>query len=112
MGTKWAEYPESLKRSIPFAQALRTQQICTTQHDCDKIWNLLEAKHKERRYKEAEIKEGLAKACKSGRNEVLKERTSKYINIVPLVLTCNRILLDIKNQITKNWNILQRNRRV
>ena len=112
MGTKCAKYPESLKRSIPFVQALRTRQMCTTQHDCDKNWNLLEAKHKERHYKAVEIKEGLTKAGRSSRNEVLKERTSKYTNIVPLVLTYNQILPDIKNQLTKNWNILQRNRRV
>ena len=76
MGTKCAEYPESLKHSIPFAQALRIRQICTTQDDFNKNWNFLEAKHKERRYKETEIKESLTKARKSGRNEVLKERTS------------------------------------
>ena len=74
-----SEHPVSLKRSIPFAQALRLRRICSTNNEfqgsCDNLHNKLI----ERGYKEQEINEVIErtktdKSCskRKQRNEVLE----------------------------------------
>ena len=71
------EHPESLKQSIPFAQALRLGRICPTnnefQDSCDKLRNKLT----ERGYKKQEINEGIERARTWDRQKFLDERTKK-----------------------------------
>ena len=77
------------------------REICRALDYCNRTCKVLETKLKETGYKEKEIREIMTKARNNGRNEVLKERISKYTNreniqIVSLVLTYNRTLPDVK----------------
>ena len=106
-----SEHPESLKRSIPFSQALRLRRICSTnnefQDSCDKSRNKLI----ERGYKQQEINEGIERTKTLDRKKLLEEKTKKQSNRIPLVLTYNRTLPNVKRAISNNWNLLHINRR-
>ena len=71
-----SEHPESLKRSIPFAQALCLRCICSTsnefQDSCDKLRNKLI----ERGYKQ-EINEGIERTKTLDRKKLVEEKTKK-----------------------------------
>ena len=72
-----SEHPESLKRSIPFSQALRLRRICSTnnefQDSCDKLRNKLT----ERGYKQQEINKGIGRTKNLGRKKLLEEKARK-----------------------------------
>ena len=77
----------SLKRSIPFAQALRLIRICSTknefQHSCDTLCNKLI----ERGYNQQEINEVIERTKTLERQKLLEEKTKKQSNRISLVLT-------------------------
>ena len=104
-----SEHPESLKRSIPFSQALRLRRICSTnnefQDSCDKLRNKLI----ERGYKQQEINEGIERTKTLDRKKLLEEKAKKQSNRIPLVLTYNRTLPNVKRAISNNWNLLHIN---
>ena len=104
-----SEHPESLKRSIPFSQALRLRHICSTnsefQDSCDKLRNKL----LERGCKQQEINEGIERTKTLDRKKLLEEKAKKQSNRVPLVLTYNRTLLNVKRAISNNCNFLHIN---
>ena len=104
-----SEHPESLKRSIPFPQALRLRRICSTNnefHDsCDKLRNKLI----ERGYKQQEINEGIERTKTLDRKKLLEEKAKKQSNRIPLVLTYNHTLPNVKRAISNNWNLLHIN---
>ena len=70
-----SEQPESLKRSISFAQTLHLRRICSTinefQDSCDKLCNKLI----ERGYKQQGIKEGIERTKNLDRQKLLEEKT-------------------------------------
>ena len=104
-----SEHPESLKRSIPFSQALRLSRICSTnnefQDSCDKLRNKLI----ERGYTQQEINEGIERTKTLDRKKLLEEKAKKQSNRIPLVLTYNRTLPNVKRAISNNWNLLHIN---
>ena len=104
-----SEHPESLKRSIPFAQALRLRRICSTnnefQDSCDRLRNKLI----EKGYKPQEINEGIERTKILDRKKLLEEKVKKQSNRIPLVLTYNRTLPNVKRAISNNWNLLHIN---
>ena len=104
-----SKHPESLKRSIPFSQALRLRRICSTnnefQDSCDKLRNKL----LERGYKQQEINKGIERTKTLDRRKLLEEKAKKQSNRIPLVLTYNRTLPNVKRAISNNWNLLHIN---
>ena len=104
-----SENPESLKRSILFSQALRLRRICSTnnefQDSCDKLRNKLI----ERGYKQQEINEGTERTKTFDGKKLLEEKAKKQSNRIPLVLTYNRTLPNVKRAISNNWNLLHIN---
>ena len=72
-----SEHSESLKRSIPFSQALRLRRICSTnnefQDSCDKLRNKLI----EIGYKQQEINEGIERTKTLDRKKLLEEKAKK-----------------------------------
>ena len=93
-----SEHPESLKRSIPFSQALRLRRIYSTnnefQDSCDKLWNKLI----ERGYKQQEINKGIERTKTLDRKKLLEEKAKKRSNRIPLVLTYNQ---SFKSSVTQ-----------
>ena len=43
------------------------------------------------------------------RQKLIEEKTKKRNKRIPLVLTCNRTLPNVKRAITNNWNLLHKN---
>ena len=96
-----SEHLESLKQSIPFAQALRIRRICSTnnefQDSCDTLRNNLI----ERGYKQ-EINEAIERTKALDRQKLHEEKTKKQSNRISLVLTNNHALPNVKRVITSN----------
>ena len=101
-----SEHPESLKRSIPFSQALRVRHICSTNNEFQDNCHKLSNKLTERGYKQQEISEGIEKTKTLDRKKLLGEKAIKQSNRIPLVLTYNRKLPNVKRAISNNWNLL------
>ena len=99
----------SLKRSIPFAQALRLRRICLTNNEFQDSCDTLRNKLIERGHKQQEINEGIERTKTFDRKNLLEEKTKKQSNRILLVLTYNRSLLDLKRTTTNNWNLLHIN---
>ena len=76
-----SEHPESVKRSIPSSQALRLRRICSTNNE-------------------------FQDSCDKLRNKLIERG---YTNRIPLVLTYNRTLPNVKRAISNNWNLLRIN---
>ena len=104
-----SEHPESLKRSIPFSQALRLRRICSTNNEFQDSCDKLRIKLIERGYKQQEINEGIERTKTLDRKKLLQEKAKKQSNRIPLVLTYNRTLPNVKRAISNNWNLLHIN---
>ena len=101
-----SEHPESLKRSIPFSQALRLRRICSSnnefQDSCDN--KLIERGHKQQ-----EINEGIERTKTLDRKKLLEEKQKNKVIEYHFVLTYNRTLPNVKRAISNNWNLLHIN---
>ena len=76
-----SEHPRSLKRSIPYSQALRLKTICSTSTEFDKNCAIIKQKFLDRQYKEEVLDEQIKKADRIERKElyshVKKKTTTK-----------------------------------
>ena len=104
-----SEHPESLKRSIPFSQALRLRRVCSTNNEFQDCCEKLRNKLIERGCKQQEINEGIEKTKTSDRKKLLEEKAKKQSNRIPLALPYNRTLRNVKRAISNNWNLLHIN---
>ena len=104
-----SEHPKSLKNSIPYSQALRIKSICSTTEEFDKNMLHLKEKFLERGYKEDTLNSQMATVKDLNRNDVLKKQETKNTNKIPLLLTYNRTLPNMKAIVEQYWNILQIN---
>ena len=99
------EHPEPLKQSIPFSQALCLRHICSANNEfqdcCDKLSNKLI----ERGYKQQEINEGIERTKTLDRKNLVEEKAKKRSNRIPLVLTYNCTLPNVKRAISNNQNL-------
>ena len=101
-----SEQPESLPRSILFAQALRFFRICSASNDfqdsCDKLRNKLIEKGCE----EQKIDKGIGRTKAFDRQKLLGEKTKKRSNRISLVLTYNCILPNVINNINIPFKVI------
>ena len=85
------------------------KDTCSTnnefQNSCDKLHNNLI----ERRYKQQEINESIERTKTLDRKNLLDEKAKKQSDRIPLVLTYNRRLRNVKRAISNNWNLLHIN---
>ena len=65
-----SEHPESLKRSIVYAQALRRKQICAEDHNFKANCDILSKKLIDRGYKKAEIYDSISKTFDRNREDI------------------------------------------
>ena len=105
-----SEHPRSLKRSIPYSQALRLKTICSTSTEFDKNCAIIKQKFLDRQYKEEVLDEQIKKADRIERKELFtcKEKNNNK-NRIPLSITYSRTLPNISKIVNRNWNILQIN---
>ena len=106
-----SEHLESLKRSIPYAQALRLKRKCTEDCDFNAHCDILTKEFIDRGYKKAEIYDSISKTFDRNRENLLTPNNEpKQGN--PLTLTWNRTLPNAKDVVRKRWNISQINSKV
>ena len=102
-----SEHPNSTKKSIAYSQALRFNKICYNRSDlhnnCKRLLNTLT----KRGYNKTDTATQINRAISIPRNELLNKIKTSNTERLPLTVTYNRTLPDLKKRIDKNWNILQ-----
>ena len=81
-----SEHPPSLKRSIPFSQALRIRKICSEDSDLKTNIEILSKTFIKRGYKSDMVKEQMNKAILTPRYDILKQKSKESSNRIPLTL--------------------------
>ena len=105
-----SEHPRSLKRSIPYSQALKLKTVCSKSTEFDKNCAIIKQKFLDRQYKEEVLDEKIKKVDRIERKELFtcKEKDNNK-NRIPLSITYNRTLPNISKIVNRSWNILQIN---
>ena len=102
-----SEHPNSTKRSIVYSQALRLNKICYNRSDlhnnCKRLLNTLT----KRGYNKKDTTTQINRAISIPRNELLNKIKTSNTERLPLTVTYNRTLPDLKTIIDKNFHILQ-----
>ena len=97
----------STKKSIAYSQALRFNKICYIRSDlhnnCKRLHNTLIM----RGYNKTDTITQIIRAISIPRNELLNKNKTSNTELLPLAVTYNRALPDLKTIIDKNWHILQ-----
>ena len=99
-----------MKDSIPYSQALHIKRICSETSEVIKNLKDLKDAFIRRGYHSKILDHHFERAMNVDRKMLLenKEKTSTQGNL-PLVLTHNKTLSNIKNVIDKHWHILSIN---
>ena len=99
-----------MKDSIPYSQALHIKRICSETSEVIKNLKDLKDVFIRRGYHSKILDHHFERAMNVDRKMLLenKEKTSTQGNL-PLVLTRNKTLSNIKNDIDKHWHILSIN---
>ena len=91
-------------------EALRLKIICTTEKDFAEQSKVLTKRLVERGYNENEIRQQISKTFTIERAHLLNQKRQATSNRIPLILSCNRTLSDMKRAVNKHWDILKINR--
>ena len=99
-------HPFSLKKSIPYSQALRIECICSTfeeyrNHSQDLIKTFVEEG-----YDESTVRKQIERVDHLVRSLLLKNCKTKRKDSVPFSVTYNLVLPNIKEIINKHWHML------
>ena len=102
-----SEHPNSSKKSISYNQALRFNKICCNRSDlrnnCKRLLNTLT----KRGYNKTDTTTQINRAITIPRNELLNKIKTSNTERLPLTVTYNKTLPDLKTITDKNWHILQ-----
>ena len=102
-----SEHPNSTNKGIACSQALRFNKICYNRSDlhnnCKKLLNTLT----KRGYNKIDNTTQINHAITIPRNELLKKIETSNTERLPLTVTYNKTLLDLKTIIDKDLHILQ-----
>ena len=102
-------HPRSTKEAIAFCQATRIRRICTDTLDYEKHGVKLITDLVERGHDETQVKEGVEKARKIDRYQLLTYKENKVTERIPLILTYNKQLPNMRCIIDNTWNTLKIN---
>ena len=97
-----SEHTRSLKRSIPYSQALRLKTICSTSAEFDKNCAIIKQKFLDRQYKEEVLDEQIKEVDRIERKELFTCKEKYYKNRIPLSITYNRTLPNISKIVNRN----------
>ena len=95
----------SLKKSIPYSQALRIKRICSTFEEYRKHSQGL-IKRFETGYDESTVRKQIERVDHLDRSLLLKNCKPKRKDSIPFSVTYNSVLPNIKEIINKHWQIL------
>ena len=104
-----SNHPYSLKKSIPYSQALRIKRICTSTEEYKTHCTALRQQLVEKRYNANLIKEQIERVDCLDRELLIIENKPKKSKIIPLSVTYNKNLPNIKSILDKHWHILKSN---
>ena len=97
-----SEHPNSTKKSIAYSQALRFNKICYNRSDlhnnCKRLLNTLT----KRGYNKTDTATQINRVISVPRNELLNKSKTSDTERLPLTVTYNRTLPDLKTIIDKN----------
>ena len=102
-----SEHPPTLKKSIPYSQALRIRKICPDEKDLKENCEQLALTFQQRGYEKNFIKQQIDKAINIPRENLLTENPKEPSKRIPLSIKYNRTLPPISSIINKHWNLLQ-----
>ena len=99
-------HAEHIKRSIVFSQALRLKRICSEKNDLNSNVENLKEWFRKRAYPEQLIKNQVARAFQSARNNSANNSKREKETGIPLVTTYHPRLKDLRNLIKRNLQYL------
>ena len=102
------EHPYSLKKSIPYSQALRIRRICSTFQEYHSHSRKLIEQFVNKGYKKDVVTQPIQKVDQLDRKQLLHQQKRHDEQCIPLSVTYSRPLPNLKD-ITKHWHILQAN---
>ena len=103
-----SEHPYSLKKSIPYSQALRIRRICSTFQEYHSHSRKLIEQFVNKGYKKDVVTQQIQKVEQLNRKLLLHQQKHDK-QCIPLSVTYGRALPNFKGIITKHWYILQAN---
>ena len=102
-----SDHPKSLKRSIPYSQALRIKTICSTLTKYKNHCAILKQNFIERGYKENILKGKIDKVDNIDRKDLLSKKEKKIKDRIPCLITYSRKPPMMHKIINKHWNVSQ-----
>ena len=102
-------HPLSLKKSIPYSQALRIKRLCSTFDEYKKHSNDMVQRFMEKGYKENIIRNQIEKVDNLERSTLLNKTNAVRKNVIPFSVTYSPTLPNIREIINKHWHILNIN---
>ncbi|CAH2223570.1 Hypothetical predicted protein [Pelobates cultripes] len=89
-------HPSHTKQGIIYSQATRYHRICSDPNDCNSHLNVLSQSMRQKGYKPKTITKQINSAVKTPRTRLLQYREKKICTRVPLVVTYNPALEEIR----------------
>ena len=105
-------HPKSTKEAIAFSQALRIRRICTDDSDFEKHSKSLAKDLVDRGHFNPSISKSIEKARNINRDGLLVYKEKKSSDKIPLILTYNKMLPNMKDIINDTWDILKINEQI
>ena len=102
-------HPTSTKEAIAYGQALRLRRICTDDADFREATSKLESDLTKRGYDRTKTAGEIERAALKERRALLTYNERSEDRRIPLVVTYDNRLPDIKKIVNDSWNILQIN---
>ena len=102
-------HPDSTKKAIAFSQASRLRRICTDSTDFNEHANNLRRDLSNRGYNEDHVTEAISRAASLNRSDLMSYKEKTRTSRIPLIVTYNRTLPNLKEIISSTWNHLQIN---
>ena len=102
-------HPDSTKKAIAFSQASRLRRICTDKADFDEHASNLKRDLSNRGHDEDHVTEAISKAASLNRSDLMSYKEKTRTSRIPLIVTYNRTLPNLKKIISSTWNHLQIN---
>ena len=99
-------HPFSLKKSIPYSQALRIKRICSAFEEYRKHFQDLIKRFVEKGYNEFTVRKQIERVDNLDISLDLKHCKPKRKDTIPFSLTYNPVLPNIIEIINKQWHIL------
>ena len=99
-------HPTSTKKAIAFSQASRLRRICTSLEDFWEHANKLKEDLLNRGYRNVDLSREIERAATLERADLLKYKEKSTSNQIPLIVTYNKSLPNLKGILDSTWNHL------